>query len=884
MDFRYLRYLQADESVYVNPVRPADQLHVLPEPPDGWEVRAEEHWTYVFVPGASLPAQGWKIHITAPASGADETLDRIAPVLYQRGTPFKFVGAVMELLLKNSKYGDRSSSGKFVTVYPRDDDDFVELLDVLDTTLAGMPAGPYVLSDRRWRSGNVSYRYGGFVEQRTSGPDGGGHLGITDPDGNVVRDDRAPVYSEPDFVEEPAAVRRVREQLEATSDDAEMPYDVHSALHHSNGGGVYRATRSTDGLQVVLKEARPGAGLDGQGRDAVARLAIEADVLRRLDGSPWVPRIHDEFSVWEHRFIAEDYVEGTTLNSWTAAFYPFGRDADVGQFTSDACRIVRQARAAMVDVHARGVGLGDLQPANIMISTDGEVRLIDFEAASDLDDEVHSGLMTVGFAAPPGSSREGMDWFALARIARFVFLPVGPTIDLAPELASEHDRWIEEQFGAEPVALIRDIEARAAALTPAAAGPLAPSQHRLASPSDMRAVTESLREGLLDSLVPDTDRLAPGDIRQYENRHGRDDVATGAAGVVLALSRTGGVPDEARLWLIEAAQRLLGAGADTGLFSGSAGVAGVLLELGLIEEARPLLERVAAAPPDDDVAIRSGSAGRGLLLLQASELAGLGALLAPALSVADDLLGRVERHPELRVEDPDGVPIGLIDGWAGVALFLTACSRVSTNRAYLDGARRAIEHELDICVVSRDGMFQVKEDARVIPYLAGGSAGLAVAIASYRARTGSDEWEDELHGIGVTTQSRCYYSPGLFRGASGLITAAAAVDTALHLDGASTFVPRAVRTLELYLLRRNGFDVVPGDFSYRLSFDLSTGSAGALLALHEAAGRPLGWLPVPNADRLLPARDRATVPSRAMEGGGTDEEPGPLAAGSRVAG
>ena len=57
-------------------------------------------------------------------------------------------------------------------------------------------------------------------------------------------------------------------------------YIIESALHFSNGGGVYVANHIPSNTKVVLKEGRPNAGLDGQGRDAVERLNHEGSILK----------------------------------------------------------------------------------------------------------------------------------------------------------------------------------------------------------------------------------------------------------------------------------------------------------------------------------------------------------------------------------------------------------------------------------------------------------------------------------------------------------------------------------------------------------------------------------------------------------------------------
>lgn len=88
-------------------------------------------------------------------------------------------------------------------------------------------------------------------------------LAIKDADGNLVPDRRGPVFTVPDRVEVPEILRP---HLDVWSEESgvDFPYRVEEALHFSNGSGVYRG-RDMQGTQVVLREARPHAGLDRHG-------------------------------------------------------------------------------------------------------------------------------------------------------------------------------------------------------------------------------------------------------------------------------------------------------------------------------------------------------------------------------------------------------------------------------------------------------------------------------------------------------------------------------------------------------------------------------------------------------------------------------------------
>jgi len=98
----------------------------------------------------------------------------------------------------------------------------------------------------------------------------------------------------------------------ATTTD--LPYRRERALHFSNGGGVYADVDTRSGDQVVLKEARPHAGLSRDERDAVARLGRERDTLAQLEGLHVAPAVRDYFVAGEHHFLVMDFVEGETLS------------------------------------------------------------------------------------------------------------------------------------------------------------------------------------------------------------------------------------------------------------------------------------------------------------------------------------------------------------------------------------------------------------------------------------------------------------------------------------------------------------------------------------------------------------------------------------------
>jgi serine/threonine protein kinase len=99
-----------------------------------------------------------------------------------------------------------------------------------------------------------------------------------------------------------------------------------------------------------------------------------------------VPAVRDSFVVEEHRFLVRDFVEGSPLNALIAKRYPLTspepNEAAIANYTAWAINICSRVERAVGEVHDRGVVIGDLHPSNVLVRPDGQVVIIDWEAAS----------------------------------------------------------------------------------------------------------------------------------------------------------------------------------------------------------------------------------------------------------------------------------------------------------------------------------------------------------------------------------------------------------------------------------------------------------------------------------------------------------------------
>ncbi|MFE5808056.1 class III lanthionine synthetase LanKC [Streptomyces sp. NPDC056491] len=885
MNKGYAAFCDADRWFYDAPYRRAEQNYpaALAPVPAGWQTHRSGDWLALRPVDVRLPPQGWKIHVSACLDNAESVLERVHRYCVDRRIAFKFVPSRYLLHLRNAKYADRAASGKFLTVYPADEEQCRRIAEDLDRLLAGEP-GPYILSDLRWNDGPVHLRYGSFTLRHCYDDRGELVPAIEDPDGRLVPDQRGPVFQPPSWVEPPAFLaphlaRRAAVTLEG------LPYAVERALHFSNGGGVYAGRDVRTDEPVVLKEARPFAGLAADGADAVTRLHRERRALEQLAGLDCVPSVHGTFTVGDHHFLVMQHLEGKPLNTYFARRHPLieadPAPAELARYTRWALEVHRRVTEAVEAVHARGIVFNDLHLFNIMVTEDeatGEmsVALLDFEAAAPVGEGLRQTVANPAFVAPADRRGFSVDRYALACLRLALFLPLTSLLVLDRAKAAHLADIAAEQFPVPREFLdeaVREILAESGAGSSSSSssshsstgpGGRAVVPHRPhrpylpVEPGDWEAARASMTASIRASAdFGREDRLFPGDTAQFATAGGGTGFGNGAAGVLYALAETGGDPwPEAEEWLL-ARTKQPASGMPLGFYDGLAGLAWTLERLGHRDRALTLAEQLLCQPwqsagPD----LHSGLAGIGLALDSLGSATGEGALHVAALRCAELLCeAGTGTDPGAAGKERAGKErAGLLYGRTGPALLHLRLYERTGDPESLIRAGHALHRDLDRCVTSAFGTLQVDEGWRTMPYLGAGSVGIGMVLDDWLEHARDDRFERARPEIVRAAQATFYAQPGLFRGAAGMI---------LHLARTTTPGPgsapgdiaRQVEALARHAVPYKGFLAFPGEQMMRLSMDLSTGTAGALLALGSAApgGRAhLPFLPPPRSTAAAP--------------------------------
>jgi hypothetical protein len=156
-------------------------------------------------------------------------------------------------------------------------------------------------------------------------------------------------------------------------------FRVHRELGRGGMGSVFLATDSSSRSQVALKVMSPALASN---RVAAARFEREALLGARLE-HPHIVRVldHGRCEVFDDgrprttAWLSMEYLEGGSLRGLVSEGRPLG--------VGPACAVARDLLQALQHLHDHGVIHRDLKPDNVMIDTNGVLKLADFGLAHE---------------------------------------------------------------------------------------------------------------------------------------------------------------------------------------------------------------------------------------------------------------------------------------------------------------------------------------------------------------------------------------------------------------------------------------------------------------------------------------------------------------------
>ena len=158
-------------------------------------------------------------------------------------------------------------------------------------------------------------------------------------------------------------------------------YRVEELLGKGGMGVVYRGTDLKLGRAVALKFLSPERARDAQAR---ARFGREARAASALD-HPNIGTFYDLDEIDGVSFLSMALYEGETLRDRLRRGTPPLEDTE---------RILSALTSALDAAHRAGITHRDVKPANVMLTRDGQVKLLDFGLAKLVSMDEPDDLMT----------------------------------------------------------------------------------------------------------------------------------------------------------------------------------------------------------------------------------------------------------------------------------------------------------------------------------------------------------------------------------------------------------------------------------------------------------------------------------------------------------
>lgn len=334
-------------------------------------------------------SQGWKLYVPLTLANARELVERLAPLVRRAGLHFKYIKNVKLLRKLNAGTFGYPQIGKCFVIYlPEPDGGFIEALKrALEPYRDQCPAVPCA----RPFGGDLPlyYRYGSYRGSRLQVDgveleDGRGDAAAAVPAGidDLLAPYTTPVADDPD----------VRSFL--------LRYPVSEALIQQGKCGVFLGLNlDSDTFQeVVLKVGYHRGQVQPDGSDGCSFLRRELAFYRELAArglAAAAPRLVDALDIPRKVILVLEHIPGSSLLKRKLQ----GR-LEIGH--------LERCWSLIDELHGGGLYLGDAKLANFLATDEGDLRVLDFEAAGVLGEEppaIRTFFLQPSFADPREADR-----------------------------------------------------------------------------------------------------------------------------------------------------------------------------------------------------------------------------------------------------------------------------------------------------------------------------------------------------------------------------------------------------------------------------------------------------------------------------------------------
>ncbi|ESU34502.1 hypothetical protein G3A_00690 [Bacillus sp. 17376] len=809
--------------------------------PENWYIIRDRIYISCFPKKGPLPTHGWKIHISGTIWDSEEILEKVSRFCMEHSISFKCLMDKVVFDANQNKVADRSGSGKFITIYPESEKQFIEVTPKLYKLLS-MYNGPYILTDRRYGDkGIVYYRYGGINIGLVKLGNQYVHM-IKSENGEEFIDDRKPRFQLPNWVKDPFQKNNFNKEKK-NNFLLNNRYKVLSVLRYTNAGGTYIAEDIQNAEKVIVKEVRPFTVQYGNRKDAVSLKKTEYAILKKIHSLGVSPIPIDIFKEWEHTYLVESYIDGPTIKQFVVNENPFSKPNstvnDFNEYFKKIVKIFTNILKTFETIHKNNIVVGDIGPENIILKDNLNPIIIDFDTSLDLDttDEKHI-FGTIGFHnkfnKPDDFKR---DYIGIGYLLFYMISPSNNLSELDEHFYKHFLSYLEKQYNLpsqfkeviekliegdtiqpaeDYISIINDINPN-----------FSETQIREVNISEIEEIIRKVSNFILNSKLDGETQVFPADYLATEYLS----IANGTAGILRALEYCDIKIDSAMYNVFKKQVKQNMFQSQLGLHYGLSGICWYLLENNEVFIAREILSYISENLEDiRELNIGEGLAGVGLLFLKANLILKEDDYLKTALTIGDKIT-EDQRDNVNNIQQ-----IGYESGKSGISLFLLYLSLVSKEEKYINFGTELLKEEIGKGIEINDGYgypANLTNKNIVYPYLARGTAGIAAVALRYQTVLQDNVFlEQEIEKITNGLLCKLSVDIGLFNGLSGIVSTLIDFYQFTKEVKYYNFACELINNMKQFLLKENEDELAcPGSLMYRLSCDYSTGAAGFIMLL-----------------------------------------------------
>ena len=217
--------------------------------------------------------------------------------------------------------------------------------------------------------------------------------------------------------------------------DMKLGYKVAIKEYYPMGAAV----RNTENLTVSTQSDSAQESF----KSGAEKFYSEARLIAELSGNPNIVNVSDVFYENETVYFTMGYLQGRTLKSYIAKYGKISEE--------QAVYIAGEVSNALISAHKLNVLHRDISPDNIMVYTDGTVKLLDFGAARQVVTEGSASLSVIlkqGYAPLEQYQKKGKQgpWTDIYSLGATLYYSL--TLDLLEDPMSRLDD--DEEFSSNP--------------------------------------------------------------------------------------------------------------------------------------------------------------------------------------------------------------------------------------------------------------------------------------------------------------------------------------------------------------------------------------------------------------------------------------------------